>query len=72
MSNQIHCDGCGTRLSLRSGGHDDDDNYPIRRIHGERTDANRGQYPLPDNDFDWCGKCATVAFAAVDAETGRR
>lgn len=70
-----HCDGCGAQLSARSGGHVDgpEEHMPLRRIHGERTDGSRGQDPLPDGEFDWCGKCAVVAFAAVrDAIAGHR
>ena len=66
MSMIPHCDGCGAQLSLRPGGSDENDDHPLRRIHGERTDASHvDDLPATGQDFDWCGKCAVVAFAAV-------
>lgn len=63
MSTRTHCDGCGKELQLDSLDH---------AIHGERANDMRGG-GLPDDDFDWCKGCATLAFAAVeDAVKGRQ
>ena len=75
MSKRTHCDGCGTGLSLRKGGApEDDDNFPVRYVHGEHmSGSDVRELPEPGGEFDWCGPCAVVAFAAVrDANAGRR
>ena len=68
MSQAIHCDGCGAELG----------SLPLRErlIHGQRDEhSGQGMRPLPDGGFDWCERCAKVAFQAVlDANVagGRR
>lgn len=60
MSQFTRCDGCGTELSRPRSG----DRKPERVIHGERTNGMGGG-GLPDGEFDWCGRCAAIAFDAV-------
>lgn len=60
MSVFVRCDGCGEVLP--SDG---------RAIGGERKTAPRDGI-LPSDRFDWCVRCAHVAFTAVrDANRGR-
>jgi hypothetical protein len=64
MSQVTKCDGCGVRLTP----------YPINYraghrecvISGRRANDMLGGRPLPDGQFDWCEKCALVAFIAVE------
>lgn len=58
MSVKIYCDGC---------------EQPIQDIviGGYRADGQTGVYPLPDEGFDWCGRCADIAFKAVTTQ-GRK
>lgn len=56
MSNFMRCDGCGRELGTLG--------KPRRVIHGERVDCMGGG-GMPDGEFDWCGDCGEIAFAAV-------
>lgn len=51
---QLVCDGCGMKF----------DSYDDPAITGKRADDRRGD-ELPEGRFDWCRKCAVIAFKAV-------
>lgn len=57
MSIIVRCNGCQQELSVNS-------NKIV--IKGERANGLVGGYPLPDHDFDWCERCAMIAFRAVE------
>ncbi len=56
MSTRTYCDGCGRQL--------DPAGQP-RAVRGEIAAGTRHLAPLPV--FDWCRRCAGIAFAAVSA-----
>lgn len=63
MSAKIICDGCDAVLEAEKGVREP------RVITGMRANNLRGG-GLPDADFDWCLRCAKIAFDAVK-EQGR-
>ncbi len=58
MSNFRRCDGCGRELGTLG--------KPRRVIHGERVPKMMGGGGLPAGEFDWCERCAQIAFSAVE------
>lgn len=63
---QIHCDGCGATLRRNPG-----EQAPPAAINGQRVNGLAGG-GLPNGRFDWCLRCAQIAFAAVKAPRGDR
>jgi hypothetical protein len=62
MSLQIICDGCGNAFDI--------DSAEIV-INGDRANGLDGG-GLPNGRFDWCLRCAQIAFKAVREELKNR
>jgi hypothetical protein len=66
MSQEIRCDGCDV-ITSKPGIREDS-----HTIHGERLpERSSGPGRIPMGEFDWCQRCAQIAFTAV-AEAKRQ